>query len=209
MFMSRRFALSLAVLVAVGCAQAASAQKVELTPHIGYRFGGTISDLYTAAQYDINASESYGLTLNYTIGLMGDTQLDFSWSRQDTDFEVFNFNRVETYDVTIDYWQAGGLKQWHEDESVRPFVLASIGAAHYSPGPADWESATRFAFGLGGGVKLFPGQHIGFRLQGRLLGTYASGGGAIFCSGGCAFAFGGNFLWQMEFTAGLVFAFGD
>ena len=66
---------------------------------------------------------------------MGDTQLDVSWSRQETERDVSGNYPRDTIDVTVDYWQAGGLKQWNEDESVRPFLIGSLGAAHFSPGP--------------------------------------------------------------------------
>jgi len=208
--MSRKLFTTVAALAAISVASMVSAQQVEITPHYGYRFGGGLTDYYTGTDYDFNDSESYGLTVNYTLGLMGDTQLDFSWSRQDTEMDVRGNYPRDTFDVTVDYWQAGGLKQWNEDESVRPFIIGSLGAAHFSPGPADLSSATRFALAFGGGVKILPSEHIGIRLQGKLYGTYASGGGAIFCGGGgCAFGFSGNFMWQAEFTAGLIIAFGD
>ena len=208
--MNRNLTILGLVLGAFAVATEASAQKVELTPHIGYRFGGGMTDYYTGVDYDFNDSETYGLTLNYTLGLMGDTQLDLSWSRQETEMDVSGDYPRDTFDVTVDYWQAGGLKQWNEDESVRPFLIGSLGAAHFSPGPEDLSSATRFALALGGGVKILPGEHIGIRLQGKLYGTYASGGGAVFCGGGgCAFGFGGNFMWQAEFSAGVIIAFGD
>jgi opacity protein-like surface antigen len=207
--MSRPIVLAISLVLALAVATVASAQQAELTPHIGYKFGGGLSDYYTSRDYDFDDSESYGVTFNYTLGLMGDTQLELSWSRQDTAMEVTGFER-DTFDLTIDYWQAGGLKQWNEDEPLRPFVVGSIGAAHFSPDQADLSSATRFAFALGGGVKILPGEHIGIRLQGKLYGTYASGGGGVICGGGgCSFGFGGNVMWQAEFSAGLIIAFGD
>jgi opacity protein-like surface antigen len=207
--MSRPIVLVISLVLAVLAAPTAGAQQVELTPHIGYKLGGGMTDFYTGRDYDFDDSEGYGLTFNYTLGLMGDTQLDLSWNRQDTSMEVTGFER-ETFDLTIDYWQAGGLKQWNEDEALRPFVVGSIGAAHFSPDQGDLSSATRFAFALGGGVKILPSDHVGIRLQGKLYGTYASGGGGVICGGGgCSFGFGGNVMWQAEFSAGLILAFGD
>lgn len=207
--MSRPIVLAISLGLALAMAPTAFAQQVELTPHIGYKLGGGLTDFYTGRDYDFDDSESYGLTLNYTLGLMGDTQLDLSWSRQDTSMEVTGFER-DTFDLTIDHWQIGGLRQWNEDEPLRPFVVGSIGAAHFSPDEADLSSATRFAFGLGGGVKILPSDHVGIRLQGKLYGAYASGGGGLICGGaGCTFGFSGNFMWQAEFSAGLIIAFGD
>jgi opacity protein-like surface antigen len=207
--MSRPIALAFSLVLTLAVAPVASAQQVELTPHVGYKLGGGLTDYYTGKNYDFDDSESYGLTFNYTLGLMGDAQLELSWSRQDTAMEVTGFTR-DTFDLTIDYWQAGGLKQWNEDEPVRPFVVGSIGAAHFSPDEGDLSSATRFSFGLGGGVKFLPTEHVGIRLQGKIYGAYASGGAGLICGGaGCTFGFSGNFMWQAEFSAGLILAFGD
>lgn len=208
--MARRFLFSIAVLLVLGAAPVVHAQKVEITPQFGYRFGGSMNDYYTGQTYDFKDSESYGLTFNYTLGLMGDTQFEFAWSRQDTSMDVFNLGDYDEFDLTIDQWQVGGLKQWHEDETIRPFVIGSLGATYFSPEASELSSATRFAFALGGGVKMLPGNHFGVRLQGKFYGTYASGGGGAICgSFGCTFGFSGNFMWQAEFSVGLILGFGD
>ena len=208
--MCRRVLFCLLILMTISSAQLVHAQKVEITPHIGYRFGGGMDDYLTGQTYDFNDSESYGVTFNYTLGLMGDTQLDFSWSRQDTDMDVFKLGSYEDFDMTIDQWQVGGLKQWHEGETVRPFLLGSLGATHFSPEGSELSSVTRFAFALGGGVKILPGRHVGVRFQGKLYGTYGSGSAGALCGPpGCAFGFSGNFMWQAEFSVGLILGFGD
>ena len=124
--MSRPIVLVISMVLAFTVAPLANAQKVELTPQIGYQWGGGLTDYYTGKDYDFDDSESYGITLDYTVGLMGDTQVELSWNRQDTAMEVTGFER-DTFDLTIDYWQVGGLKQWNEDEPLRPFVVGSIG----------------------------------------------------------------------------------
>ena len=61
-------------------------------------------------------------------------------------------------------------------------MLVGIGATHYSPGdpvtlPATTpltsiDSATKFAWTLGGGVKVYPAEHVGLRLNARWTPTY-------------------------------------
>jgi hypothetical protein len=49
---------------------------------------------------------------------------------------------------------------------------------------------------------------VGLRLDARLYGIYVKGAAGAFCSSGtCAFAYGGNLLWQSDFTAALIIAF--
>ena len=52
------------VFAVFALATEAGAQQVELTPHIGYRFGGGMTDDSTGTDDDFNDSETYGLTLN-------------------------------------------------------------------------------------------------------------------------------------------------
>ena len=52
------------------------------------------------------------------------------------------------------------------------------------------------------------GDHLGIRLQARMYGTFVHGSTAAICGGGgCAFGFSGDGFWQLDASAGLIFAF--
>jgi len=67
----------------------------------------------------------------------------------------------------------------------------------------------RLTIGAGGGVKLFPVQHVGFRLDSRLFATFVdAAANVIACGGGgCLSTLHLNVVWQLEFTAGIVVRF--
>ncbi len=113
--------------------------------------------------------------------------------------------------LDVDYFQLGGTYLFDGDR-VRPYMVATAGAARYTPEPSDISAETYFAFSIGGGWKLFPSKRLGLRLEGRFYGTWLSGSGAIFCSSapaasGCLVRASGNILWQWEMSAGASFRF--
>ena len=92
---------------------------------------------------------------------------------------------------------------------VRPYGTGSMGAAIFSDREGLESDRWRFSIGLGGGLKLFPTERIGFRLQARMLvpmyfnGIWfgvGTGGG----SGGVSTS---SSIVQGDFTGGLILAF--
>jgi hypothetical protein len=88
---------------------------------------------------------------------------------------------------------------------VRPFILGSVGAARLS---TPVSGSTRFAFGLGVGVKVFPQRHWGVRVQVEYLPTVLNAEvQRVICTGGCVVALSGGLMNQFEFSLGPVFRF--
>jgi opacity protein-like surface antigen len=181
------------------------AQQVEITPLIGYQFGGKVT--VQRGTLNIKDSMNYGVILDITV--RPNTQLELSYSRQDTRVEVRGVNIDNPiHDATVEYWQIGGLVEYPKDR-VRPFGLFTLGATHFNPKTAGVSSVWRFSGTIGGGVKVFLSPNIGLRLQGRILLPYLSGGSSFFCGlpGGCYVTLGGTVLLQADVTAGLILAF--
>ena len=109
-------------------------------------------------------------------------------------------------DIDVDHYFVGGTYQWEMSHPVRPFVSADLGILHLSPEGFDGD--TRFAFAVGGGVKLPISDHLGLRFDGRWVLSRLSGDTDIFCNGGsCLVVSDGTFFDQFEFSAGLSFKF--
>jgi hypothetical protein len=205
-FSVRFCAIFLGILSVVSITTESMAQKIEVTPFIGYRFGGGLEDSVTGATLDIKDSESYGLILGYRTSR--ETTIELLFSRQSTDLIAKGlFSPTSLTDLDINYIHLGGSYVWYPKRKLRPFIQASLGATHLNPGRADLASETRFSFGIGGGAKYFFTKNIGLRLDGRALGTLVDSDSAIFCSGGCTIRVSGSTLWQFEGTLGLIFAF--
>ncbi len=110
------------------------------------------------------------------------------------------------WQITVDHWQGGGLREFGTSRRARPFLTGLLGLTRYA---AAGDNEIRFTVGAGGGVKLMPVRSFGLRLDGRLFATFADlGGRAIACSPGvCLVAVDADIVWQAEFSAGLVVAF--
>ena len=202
--MQRRTLIAVLVLCGVW-ASAADAQKFEITPFAGFRFGGEAVD-ETGISYDLEATGSIGLGLEFAMSESARVQL--LWSHQSTSVDRFSFDDDGRVDLDIDYFHVGTAYVFDPSSRTRPFLGMSIGATRVVS-PSESSEATYFSFAIGGGVKIFFNDHIGLRFDGRLFGTYGgSGAFAVGCGpSGCLVGFGGDFLWQGEGTVGLLIGF--
>lgn len=200
---ARVVVLMLSVLVSVPVL--AGDDAVEITPFVGYRFGGSADDYANGENYDLESSESFGLAVD--IPLSDESRLELLYSGQSTDLKSTNASGTDRFGLDIQYFQVGGLYQ-PGDGTVQPFVGAALGATRLDP-DGDFGTETQFSFSFGGGAKVYLSEHIGLRFEGRVYGTITDGAGGAFCGsgGGCTFAFAGNVLWQGEGIAGLIIAF--
>ena len=202
----------LALAMLVGGSTPASAQKAEITPFVGYQFGGQlrVRDGELRLQDDIN----YGLVLDIALNRQG--QLELSYTRQDTkvEFNDFTSGRIPIYEVSVNYWQIGGVYQFNPSDTARPFLSLTAGLTHYGVGDRLEDdspvlsSDTFFSMVLGGGVKIFPSQRIGIRLAGHLYSTIVSTSSGFWCTlpGGCGVGLSGWGIWQGDVQAGLIIA---
>jgi hypothetical protein len=193
------------VACALGQAQLASAQGVEVAPFVGYRFGGDFFELMTGQPVDLDGAPSLGITLN--IPIERDLQLEafFTHQRAHVLVAAGPFGPPTRVPVTVEHWQGGGLQEYDVGR-VRPFLSGTLGLTRFAV-PGDNE--IRFAVSAGGGVKLFPSRHVGIRLDGRVFATFVDmeTSAGVCGAGGCFLSFYANILWQADFTAALVFRF--
>lgn len=202
----------IALVATAVMAAPASAQKAEITPFIGYQFGGQmrVRDGDLRLQDDMN----YGLVLNYTLNRQG--QIEASYTRQDTrmEFNDFRVGNRPIYDVSVNYWQLGGLYRFNPTATARPFLSLTAGLTYYGVGQQLDDDAPRissstfFSMVLGGGVKIFPSQRIGIRLAGHMYSTFYGSSSGFWCTlpGGCGVGLSGWAIWQGDVQAGLTIA---
>ncbi len=204
--------LLLVILSLLGMSTAFGQGSVEIQPFIGYIGGGGIpvdaNDL-SVNKIKFDSSASYGVTLGYNATeYLG---FEFLWNHQSTE-AVAELRGGGQLDRTIDT----SLNQYHgnfiahfsgEDDALRPFMLVGLGATSAS---GEGSSETNFSFGVGGGLKYFVSQNIGFRVQGRYAPTYLfSEPGGYWCNwwGACWVSSNDKFLNQFDASAGVIFRF--
>jgi len=184
---------------------------LQLTPFVGYRFGGTFEDSETGEEYKLNNNPSYGLTVNFPS--RANTEWEIYYSKQSTEVDIAGFvPSGNELDIDVEYLHIGGTYLFDQTGQAQPYFAATVGATRFDPQAENTKSDTFFSFGVGGGWKYFPASRVGLRLDGRFLGTFVDSNSRIFCQSGtnggsCAVSTAGKILYQFELQAGLVFRF--
>lgn len=207
----RRLALLLCLLPAVSRAE--PLHGVEITPFAGYRMGGEFDGVDSdpdGLDIEIGDATAFGLAINWPAD--ENTEWEVYASRQSTDLDtagLFEPGAPAPGGLDITYLQVGGT-YWFDGDLARPYIVATLGVSRFEPDDAAFDSETFFAFGIGGGYKLWPTSRLGLRLEGRFFGSVVDSDEAVFCRtggalNGCLIAVSGDAIWQWELTAGLVF----
>jgi len=188
----------------------ATGPRIELTPISGYSLNGHVN-LYRA-KFKMDNAAHYGgiISVEVAPGLLG----EFSYTRSKTTAKYDDFLTGDrtNYDMAIDYFQLGGVKELKKGPVV-PFGMASLGITWFNMTTHGVSDHVSFSAALGGGIKFFFNDRIGIRMQGRLLlPMYFSGGGLFLGigSGGPSAGVGistGVLTVQGDFSGGLIVRF--
>ena len=188
----------------------------EITPTVGYRFGGTTSQLANSyiEMIGVPASMSWGATVEYR--LSDKWNLELLWSHQDTELQARFTSLGEGYDrkishLNIDTFQIGAM--WLSGDpsnSARLYLDLLFGATLLTPSP-EFTSVLRFSGTFGGGIKYYFTDHLGARLGIRWMPVYINSKSAGYgsCSPyyGCYTYWGSNYLSQGDAYSGLILKF--
>ena len=196
-------------------------QRYEITPLIGGAFGGTIK-LEQALTPNVNAHVADSFSFGVAGGIRyaddedeGYNAISFRWMRQDTHLFFKQDPLVPTPSVgasfrpgiTLDHFLGDFTHEWRVKDAkiIYPFLTVSAGAARMS---APASSATRFAFGIGTGVKVLPTRHWGFLLKVEYLPIVMQGElQRLVCAVGCVVVLNGGIMNQFMLSFGPNFRF--
>lgn len=193
---------ALALAAALGAAGAAhAATGVELTPTLGWQWGGTL-DYSAGGSVHIDAALNYGGALGVMIrpGYWGEVGYTYQSSEviarppAAADFKLF--------DLGTHYIQFSGARNFaNTDPGARayPYVIGGLGMTILSPGsssvPLNADTQYLFSMSAGAGLRVTMNERSDIRLQARFLlplnwseGSvyFGSGGGGVSVSGGTA-----------------------
>jgi len=203
------FLLGLALLCLTS---AAFAQTVEVQPFVGYRWGGTFDiDDPEAPGFDIGSGESYGFT--FGIVTSPSSQIDFFYSHQGTEIDVDgkipgHGDTLSGFDIN-NFQLEGSWMAGKPEDRFRPFAAFGLGATEFGAPSGFSGSRTQFALSIGGGAKLYFGQTVGMRFEAHWTPTFFNSDETIFCGSGtgCFATTSGDYISQVEVTAGLILRF--
>lgn len=187
-----------------------SAAEVEVTPIIGYAFGGSFEGTVNETDLDFADACNFG----FIIGLKdtnksGGAYYELLYSRQSThlknSFYLMPPENPSNIDFDVNYLHIGG-RYGTEGKRINPYVAAGIGATYFDPEQGD--SETKFSFSIGAGAIVPLTERLKLRFEGRGFGTVFNGRGAIFCdNNNCLVHVSGDLLWQFSAFTGVVFSF--
>jgi len=196
--------LCLSVLLSGLCLTQVVAADFEFIPFVGHRFGGAFERLDTQETSDLDSATSWGFILGRSND--GNSRYELLYSRQDTHL-ADTTDPNDAFDLRVHYLHLGGTVDISRDRFT-PFVSGGMGLTRLSPTGYGLDNETRFSLSLGGGLKWYPTDSLGLRLEFRGYGTVSDGTGSMFCDGAdCNLRLKGDLTPQFETNLGLIFRF--
>lgn len=179
------------------------ADDFEIIPFTGYRFGGSLDEEDTENTRDFAEGSDWGVILGHTAS--DTTRYELLYSYQDSGL-ADRTDPDNAFDLEIHYLHLGGTVDVSRDRFI-PFVSGGLGLTHMSPDRYGLDNETLFSLSLGGGLKWYPTNRLGFRFEVRGYGTLTDSNGSLFCDGECNLQVNGTLLPQYETNLGLIFRF--
>ena len=215
-----RWATALGLALAIVAPTLAEAQipKFEITPYLGYRFGGGLKagtvnqpTLPGLENLDYRDGLNLGLSLawriknGFLLELFGegmDTRLELEQESGQPDFPVFDLYMYYVH-VGINYEVGDAYEQ-----KLRPIAGISLGAQIKNPAGDERSAEARISVGISLGAKYFPGDKWGVRVHGRFMTSYLAPNDRTFCNEDqtvCYIIPETTFMTQLDISAGLIF----
>ena len=207
--------LGIALIVFPSAGNAQLDRKFEITPTMGYFFGGNIK--FYEGKLKIRDNVSYGVIGG--VPLSRGSMLEISYTGMNSKAEWrprYGYDHSfpsDDFNVMVNYLTVGGVQEAELANNVFGFGALRVGAAWFNAS-SGINDVWRFAISLGGGAKVFLTDRIGLRIHGNLhIPLYFSGVG-MFCgigSGGSSCGASLNStssILQGEIAAGLIFRLG-
>jgi opacity protein-like surface antigen len=148
----------------------------EITPFVGYMAGGEFEDPSDSSKRKLDAGSDFGVFVDAASEWW--RHYEMLYVRQSTKVKGF-----EPFDMDVDYLQFGGTVSYPDAQAthVIPYFGMTVGAARFSPDAAGLDDETKFAFTIGGGVRVPINDRFGVRLDLRAFGTVLGSDGELFC----------------------------
>ena len=180
----------------------------ELTPFLGYRYGGTIfADQTSVFNEDVSVGSHLNYGVNFGIPIANGWKVELSVDRQDTNFtegggSLFSpSGNIAGFHVT--YYQGALVIPFAISRQATPYVTVGAGLANLDPDIRGVSADNRFAASAGIGVKVPINRNAGIRLEER--GFFTSMSNDRGC-GSCNYSYNHD-LYQGETNFGVYFKF--
>jgi len=194
------------------------AQRFELTPYVGYAWGGEfkggtyfVGDEVTVSDLQVNDSPTYGLYFSYVAAPT--VYLELMVEAQPTSLKRTGDSELSDstlFDLSLYFIHGGLLFEFGNSERdlFRPFFGFMLGVTRLDP-DGSRSTATQFSGSLSLGFKSTISDLIAIRVQGRYSITFLGEGAKYFCDEDdqCQSYPAATYLTQGDVSLGLVFSF--
>lgn len=203
-----RTLLFAALLATTPLAQAAETQRFQVGVHGGYRAGGSLEDMDTGDDRDVDEGESFAVALELRHAEHQDRWFQLWYSRQATAIE----DELVDHDLDIEYLHLGGTVPMGSYGKAQPYMSAGLGGTRFSVSGPEADDEVRFSGSLAIGVAMPLSENVDFRIEARGYLTVVDSDSAFFCrsdggEGLCRIIASGSTIGQVEALAGIVFRF--
>lgn len=205
--------------------QAYASNEIELNAYLGYNLGGTIDvreGTVDANKLETASSLSTGLSLTFIPRPSFAFELAWYWRPTDVEARPMGggdkqaFLTLNAHDFQVNFL----FMPAYTTGRAIPFLLLGLGATLLAPGDLELESGetisldskTKFSWAIGGGLKTYASEKVGFRAQIRYHSTYISEeSGGVWCDPyfGCYETVDTNWLDEWDFQGAILFRLGQ
>jgi opacity protein-like surface antigen len=183
--------------------------EFEITPLVGYRFGGDFYARVEEQDRKIKLAEEVSYGGIFAWSLDKDKQGEVLISHYSSNFtELSSLPTPANKDtMSITYAHLGGNVRVSEG-SMPIYVLGGFGLTHLSPDDAVFDAETRFSMNLGLGAKAALTENLSLTMNGRVFATFFDSDRNVFCAdGACLISIDSDLWLQTEVNVGLAFKF--
>lgn len=196
----KRLILLSGFLVLSMVATPAVAQRIEITPFVGYQFGGELAEIADeTTTLSLDQSPIWGLI--FDISVTHQDLIEVYYSSQSTNLDGGTESSPK---IGVDSLQIGAIHEYAPNRPLNPYFGFTLGATRFdTPGGDD----TRFSGGLSIGAKMTVSDHLGFRFDGRVF-AISTGSSPIACADDVCLGYADNsVMWQYAVNAGVIIRF--
>tara|TARA_B110000467_G_C18211079_1_gene417461 strand:- start:279 stop:926 length:648 start_codon:yes stop_codon:yes gene_type:complete len=186
---------------------AITTNNFEVTPLIGYRFGGDfdVTKDETISKVKLVEGISYGLLTAWSYDRSRQGELLIT--HYNTEFSQHSDFVPSNEKLGVTYAHIGGNVNISKN-TIPLYITGGMGMTHFSPKGAQLDSETRFSMNIGLTSKIPLSEQLSFQFGGRIYGTFFNSDSSIFCEQtNCLISMSSDIWIQTEVTAGLSLAF--
>jgi len=197
-------ALMIGTASIAGVSRAQGGGGLEITPMIGYRWGGGMGSIAGVREFDTEDTYSYGVGLGSPTP--GNSSVAINWMHFEGDIDaVLNTGtRISGGPLKRDDIMLNGTWYAYRSGYTKPFFTLGLGASIFSSQRT--ETIGKFAWNMGLGIRRDMNENVGLKIQGMWIPAWFTTGSGVWCDPFYCYGVGtGEYYDQFEVSAGLIF----